>query len=178
MVQRALVSEVEFLALPESTQHIELIDGEVVVSPSPSYWHQELLKRLVWSLEQWARTQTIPYTVGMSPLDIRFAAGRILQPDAFVLQGTVARDHSGPLTQIPQLVVEVVSQDRVYDRVTKRLLYAEAGVEEYWLVEPSGLIERRRGARLEERDEHADGVLCSKLLPGFNLELSELFRER
>jgi hypothetical protein len=37
------VSEKEFLDLPESTDKIELVDGEVVVSPSPTYWHQEIL---------------------------------------------------------------------------------------------------------------------------------------
>ena len=41
------VSEAEFLSLPESNQKAELVDGEVMVSPSQSYWHQEVLVRIV-----------------------------------------------------------------------------------------------------------------------------------
>jgi len=41
----SLVTEAEFLARPESTHTIELIDGEVIVLPSPSYRHQKVLGR-------------------------------------------------------------------------------------------------------------------------------------
>ena len=47
---RVLVSESDFLALPETTRPAELVDGEVVMPPSPSFWHQELLGRMVAAL--------------------------------------------------------------------------------------------------------------------------------
>lgn len=47
---RSLVSERDFLALPESMRPAELVDGEVVTAPSSSFWHQELLSRLVMAL--------------------------------------------------------------------------------------------------------------------------------
>jgi Uma2 family endonuclease len=50
----AMVSEQEFLSLPETMERIELLDGEVIVSPSPTPWHQELLRRLVVALSAWA----------------------------------------------------------------------------------------------------------------------------
>ena len=46
-VARALVTEAEFLSLPESMQRMELIDGEVYVPPSPSFLHQETLLSLI-----------------------------------------------------------------------------------------------------------------------------------
>src|SRR5687767_12298865 len=79
-VQR-LVTEKEFLSLPETTDKIELVDGEVIVSPSPSYWHQEILGRLVLALRSWAGRQRKQITVGQAPLDVRFGRNRILQPD-------------------------------------------------------------------------------------------------
>jgi Uma2 family endonuclease len=79
------VSEAEFLSLPETLDKVELIDGEIIVSPSPTFWHQELLRRIVYALGSWAGGQPGPVTVGQAPLDIRFGSGRILQPDAFVL---------------------------------------------------------------------------------------------
>ena len=170
------VSEAEFLALPESMDHIELIDGEVIVSPAPSYGHQEVLGRLVLALRLWARARPAgeEVVVGQSPLDVRFGEGRILQPDAFVLFGHLARDHEGPIDRVPALCVEVLSRDRVYDRVTKRAVYATAGVREYWTVHPAGLIERWTGPNLPDRDEVGD-LLTTPLLPGFELSLPELF---
>jgi len=171
---RPVISEAEFRRLPESTAKIELLDGEVVVSPSPTYWHQEIIGRLLVALRTWAAQQRRAVTVGHAPLDVRFGPGRILQPDAFVLLGRVARGHRGPIERIPQLCVEVLSEDRVHDRVTKRLLYAAAGVKEYWVVEPAGLVERWTGAGLA-KGERMRGRLASPLLPGFALDLRRLF---
>ena len=97
---RTLVSEAEFLALPESTDKVELLDGEVIVSPSPTFWHQEILRRLVLSLGHWAMQAGAKVTMGQAPLDVRFQHGRILQPDAFVILGVVPRDQAGPLSRV------------------------------------------------------------------------------
>ena len=116
------MSEEEFLRLPESKDRIELLDGEVVVGPTPTYWRQEVLTRIVFALRAWARRQKPAVTVAQSPLDVRFGPARILQPDAFVLLSTVPRTHKGPIDRIPELCIEILSRDRVYDRVTKRLV--------------------------------------------------------
>jgi Uma2 family endonuclease len=65
-----LVSESEFLALPETMDRIELLDGEVIASPSPSVLHQELLSRLVQLLRSWAEERDERIFVGHSPLDV------------------------------------------------------------------------------------------------------------
>ena len=171
---RKLVTEAEFLELPESTEPIELVDGEVIVSPSPSYWHQEVLARLVGCLRSWALTVDAPVTVAQAPLDVRFAPGRILQPDAMVFLARLPRDIPMPIDRVPDICVEVLSSDRAYDRVTKRYLYAEAEVREYWIVEPAGLIERRSGPGLS-RGEELTERLTSELLPGFDIAVAVLF---
>lgn len=170
---RALVTEAEFLALPESTQPLELVDGEVIVAPSPSYWHQEVLGRLVTELRQWARGHA-DITIAQAPIDVRFASGRILQPDAMVFLEPLPKDIATPLHRIPAICVEVLSTNRAYDRITKRYIYAEAGVQEYWLVDPAGVIERRHGPALALDEEVADR-LESSLLPGFSLPVDRLF---
>lgn len=174
-LRRALVTEAEFLALPESSGKVELIDGEVNVAPAPSFRHQTILKNLVFALESWARSAGVGAVVGQSPVDIRFQPNRILQPDAFVLFDEVSLDHQGPLDTVPALCVEVLSTDRVYDRVTKRLVYGAAGVAELWIVEQSGLVERWHGEGLAQVEE-IDDRLRSPLLPGFVLEVASLVR--
>lgn len=170
----ALVTEEEFLSLPESNQKQELVDGEVIVGPSPTWWHQEVLSRVVAQLRAWAARVDTPCTVGQAPVDIRFAPGRVLQPDAFVLLWEVDRGHQGPLDRVPEVCIEVLSANRMYDRITKRVISAESGVTEYWIVDPAGSLERWSGPGLT-RHEMVDGVLEADLLPGFELEVGALF---
>lgn len=169
-----LVSESEFLSLPPSMERIELIDGEVIASPSPGPWHQELLARIVVALRPWAAAQGRPVFVGLAPLDVRFGASRILQPDAFVILDAVPLDAPGPIERVPEVCVEVLSSNRAYDRLTKRQVYAAAGVRGYWVVEPSGVIERWHGEGMNEAEELTE-QLTSPLMPGFSLALGPLF---
>jgi Uma2 family endonuclease len=161
----------------------ELVDGDLVEAPSPSYWHQEVLSRLVMALRAWAASHPEPVTVVQAPMDVRFAPDRILQPDAMVFLAALDRDITAPIQRIPELCIEVVftprtrlrvlSSNRTYDRVTKRFMYAEAGVAEYWIVDPAGVVERCTGPGLVRR-EQLDDRLSSALLPGFELDVGEL----
>ena len=174
----ATVSEEEFLALPETMTKVELLDGEVIMAPAPSLLHQHVLRRIVRRLEDWAEAQPDPVFVGQNPVDIRFAPNRILQPDAFVILGEVDLHHRGPLTRIPDLCIEVRSpNDHGYDRVTKRLLYAEAGVREYWVAHLDGAMERWWGEGLADAEQVGD-TLTTPLLPGFTLDVRSLARAR
>lgn len=169
----ALVSEAEFLALPESNQHVELIDGEVILSPSPSLRHQETLTRIVTALRAWAQSSQPAATIVQAPFDVRFGPGRILQPDAVVFLGGLPDDVETPVGRVPDLCIEVLSGNRAHDRVTKRYVYAEAGVQEYWIVDLGGLIERRTGSGLAEV-ELLEATITTPLLPGFRLELARV----
>ena len=170
-----LVTEDEFLALPETLEKTELIDGVIVREPSPGFGHQSAMLSLAVGLRAWAATRTPQPDVCVSPLDVRFARGRILQPDAFVFLSPLERPVLMPIARIPDLCIEVISGRPVYDRTTKRLLYAEAGVRELWTVRQGGnpLLERWTGPHLEERHEAAD-AFSSPLLPGFTLDITSL----
>ena len=168
------VSEEQFLAQPETMDRIELIDGEVVVGPSPTLWHQDVLTELSVALVSWVR-QHPPARVGLSPLDVRFGPSRIVQPDLSLWLAALIST-STPIGQVPDLVVEVLSSNRVHDRVTKRFIYAEAGVREYWMVDPAARgVECRRGPGLEA-GVLVTSELTSPLLPGFSFDVAPLFQ--
>jgi Uma2 family endonuclease len=169
-----ILSEADFLALPESTQQMELVDGEVVLPPAPGLRHQELLGRVIHWLRSWAESSPEPCTILHAPVDIRFAAGRILQPDAAVVRERISFEKTGPLDRIPELCIEVLSSNRLYDRVTKRYIYAEAGVKEYWIVDSTPMIERWTGDSLSQSELVTDR-LETALLPGFVLDVGKLF---
>jgi Uma2 family endonuclease len=171
----AFVSEKEFLDLPETLDKVELIDGEVVVSPSPSFYHREVVRRLLVELSAWARERPEPVTVGQAPMDIRFAPGRILQPDLFVILSQIPLGHKGPLLRVPELCIEVLSARPSYDRFTKRVIYADAGVRELWTVEIGSAVERWTGDGLRRVEKVDSGVLGGTLLEDFTLDLASLF---
>ncbi len=170
-VLRDQVSEREFLSLPESLDRIELVDGEVLLSPSPTLLHQSLVLALASQLRAWALMNP-PAVVGLAPLDLRLAPNRIVQPDICLFmqppQGT-------PISTLPDLVIEVLSTNRSYESITKRVLYAEAGVREYWLVDADECtIEQVAGLRTV-RVIHDS--FASDLVPGFELSVPALFAD-
>ena len=168
------MTEEEFFALPVTMTKTELFDGELVREPSPGFGHQDLVGRLFMALSAWAAGHVPPAQACLSPLDVRLAPGRILQPDLFVYLEPLARPVKMPIERMPDLCIEVVSTRRVYDRVTKRLAYAEAGVKEYWtVVHALGFVERWTGPGLSLREELRDR-LTTPLLPGFESDVAAL----
>ena len=168
------MTEAEFFALPVTKTKTELFDGELICEPSPGFGHQDQVGRLYLLLATWAATHAPGCDVCLAPLDVRFARGRILQPDLLLFREPLARPVAMPIERIPDLCIEIVSTRRVYDRVTKRLAYAEAGVREYWtVVQDLGFVERWTGPRLAIREELRDRLVTS-LLPGFELDVQAL----
>ena len=132
-------------ALPDDGNRYEVIDGELLVSPSPQAPHQRAVMELVFRLIAVARAAG--HEVLTSPADIELDPFGMVQPDVFV-QGRVggrlsARWNSGaPLF----LVVEVLSPSTARaDRQVKRRRIQQARVPEYWIVDlDSRTIERWR----------------------------------
>ena len=172
-LERNLVSEEAFLAQPESLDRAELIDGEVIVPPAPSPLHQYVTVELLAYMHAWARANP-PATLGLAPLDVRLAPGRIVQPDLFLVLAGFSPRAIAPLRVVPDLVVEVISHDRSYDRITKRALYHAAGVPEYWIVDPfAAEIEHIRG--LETVDVVREGAISSAVAEGLVVPLAAIF---
>ena len=81
------------------------------------------------------------------------------------------------MVRIPDLCVEIVSRRIAYDRTTKRLLYAQAGVREFWTVmRKQRFVERWTGPGLDAREECRERVVTA-LLPGFSLDVARLFED-
>ncbi|MCB9663769.1 MAG: Uma2 family endonuclease [Alphaproteobacteria bacterium] len=171
-VERTYWSEAEFLGRPGALQRAELVDGELVVSASPSWWHGVLCERLGFRLRCWAEDQAAPWHVVYGPLDLHLGPRRIVQPDVALFEGTIPWDEPRPLRRLPRLVVEVQSPTTaVHDRRTKRMLYAEAGLAELWLVDPEGEVEVFTGAGLADRAVER-GVFAARTVPGLQIDVA------
>lgn len=116
----------------EDGHRYELIDGVLVVTPSPVPVHQRVVTRLSHRLS----TNAPPgHEVFVAPLDLRLAADTIVQPDILVAAAATigARRIEGP----PVLAVEVLSPStRHFDLSLKHARYEEAGCPNYWVIDP------------------------------------------
>jgi Uma2 family endonuclease len=74
----------QVLALPDDGNRYELVDGELLVSPAPRWVHQTGVKRLLFLLDPYVRSHNLG-TVVLSPADWDLRAGRLVQPDLFVV---------------------------------------------------------------------------------------------
>jgi Uma2 family endonuclease len=158
----------QWLELPED-QRCELVEGEIVVSPSPSLDHQRAVGRLFRALDDHARAHGGEAFV--APLGVRLSDDTALEPDLLFVSSP---DRYGPriVEGPPDLVVEVSSPStRRYDLIRKRRLYERFGVPEYWFVD---LDAERIEVYTAERDERDDpptltgrgGTVTSRAVPG------------
>ena len=127
----------EVLALPDDGNRYELVDGELLVSPSPRGIHQRAVLGLYRIIDPYVRVQGAGLTM-LAPADLDLGSGQLVQPDLFVVP--LLADGREPLEWpdfgIPILVVEVTSPSTArYDRITKRYRFQRSGVSEYWIVD-------------------------------------------
>jgi Uma2 family endonuclease len=131
-------TESEYLALQRRSRRlVELSDGQIEVIAMPSPFHQRIVGYLYLLLKEWAAAMRSG-EVFFAPLPIRLWSGKYRDPDiAFLKPGRISDPHDQP--QGADLVMEVVSdseEDRQRDLHTKRKEYAQAGIAEYWIVDP------------------------------------------
>lgn len=168
--------------LPDDGSRYEIVDGELLVTPAPSWRHQRivraLFKRLLAYLEQHPIGEVLP-----SPADVVFAPDFSVQPDLFVVPPVGERQRppetfaeAGRLL----LAVEVLSLGTMRtDRYRKRPRYQQERVEEIWIVDGDAqVVERWRP------DDSMPDVLRQELSwhpdpahPPLAIDLAAVFRE-
>lgn len=110
----------------------ELLDGELVMTPSPRPVHQQVAFRIAQRLDAAATDDVV---VLMAPLDVHLSGRTVLQPDVVVADHGQVRDDG--IVDAPVLAVEVLSPStRRRDLVTKREILQEAGCPHYWVLDP------------------------------------------
>jgi Uma2 family endonuclease len=124
-------TEAEYLALPETNQRIELLDGTLLVTPAPVSDHQQWARRLANLLEAAAPSDIEV----LEAVNLRVGPSRLLIPDVLVTSRLGTTKVYQPEDAL--IVVEVLSPSSVsIDRVLKPYLYAAAGVPWFLRVEP------------------------------------------
>jgi Uma2 family endonuclease len=164
----ALFTRALYAQLPEGFP-AQLIEGELVKEPAPTYGHMRFGSRI----HQQLVALVGPDRALMSPVDVCIDEFNVYQPDLVVLREPA--DDAKSDVGIPLIAVEVLSAStRQRDREVKRHRLLAAGVREVWLVDAdAGTIERWSADGV--RDARGASRLTSRALPGLALTPDELF---
>lgn len=164
---------------PEDKRY-ELIDGDLLLIPSPKTYHQKISIRLVTLIWECISTRSLGEFL-CAPFDVVLSNFDVLQPDIlFVSNERIHIVTEDNVQGGPDLVIEILSpgtEER--DRTFKRSLYARHGVREMWMVSPEAKTVEiyrltQQGLELSETYSQND-VLTTPLIEGLHLNLSEVF---
>lgn len=169
----------EYFALGETDEQYELIDGVLVMSPSPSLSHQDLVLKLIRQIA--AAADELPGTRIVLDTDIKFSDNTVYRPDiaVYALNRLVGNP---PYPDIPpDLVIEILSpSSQPRDMITKRADYARFGVKEYWVIDAADQSAKvfRVTARSRKygRSTVTRGRLGSTAVDGLGVDLKMIFR--
>jgi Uma2 family endonuclease len=164
---------------PLATPRYELVDGELLVTPSPNWPHQRAVSLILLALNEYLKRQPVGHAA-TSPFDVELAPESLVQPDVFVVPAHEARRL---LTEMPArellVAVEVLSPSSSrHDRVKKRPHY-QRYVPEYWIIDlDARLFERWRPGddRPEIVAETLEWAPAGSTDP-FRLDLTRYFAE-
>ena len=169
----------DYCLLPNNGKRYEIIDGELFVTPSPLWRHQNVLTNLLYYLVDFVKKHDLG-KVYPAPFDVVFSQYDVVEPDIlYVSKARASVTTEKNIQGAPDLVVEILSESTAkIDRTTKLKLYARYGVAEYWVVDPatcSAEIYRPvpGGYELAAQLDSSQS-LTSPLFPGFSLPLYKL----
>jgi Uma2 family endonuclease len=169
----------DYEALPEGAPY-QLINGELIMTPAPTPLHQNIIGTLHVALHHFVKSHGLG-RVFLSPIDVKLTDIDVFQPDLiFVRKDNVAKIGRDKLNVIPDLVVEVLSPSNAfYDLTHKKTIYAESGIEEYWVIDPKDetievFVRDGDRYRTEAFFKNSDS-LNSPMFPGFSMKLNDVF---
>jgi Uma2 family endonuclease len=169
----------EYLWLTDhTTRPLEFTDGAIEVLPMPTDQHQVILSLLVQLFS--AHLQPRGGVVLFAPLRLQLRPGKFREPDILVLRDARDPRRRNRYWLGADLVVEIASADNPErDLVEKRREYAEAGIPEYWIVNPLdetiGVLVLRDGAYIEHGPFARGMRVTSALFPDISVEVDAVF---
>lgn len=166
--------------LGEMNTPCQLINGELIMSPSPTPYHQIISGNIYDLLKENAKTKgdVILY----APVDLYIDNKNVFQPDLVYIKVENRKiiSHRG-IEGVPDLVVEIISPSNIFtDRNIKKKIYQKLGVKEYWIVDPGNqTLEIYKHDQADPETPHlylaGEGIVTSTVIPGLEFDLKIIF---
>lgn len=167
----------DLASFPDDHLRREIIDGDLIVTPSPIVRHQQAVMNIAFHLESYRRKSGGRALA--APMDVFFADDNVVEPDVLFIRAEHSeRVEKKFIRAAPDVVVEVSSPStRRLELVRKRELYERFGVPEYWFVD----LEAERvevyvlteGAYPAPQLMYPGETLQSQQLPDFRMSVAE-----
>lgn len=165
--------------------HYELIRGQIVMSPLAGWRHASIGSALNLFVGRHVQEQRLGRLFDASA-GYELPSGDTLEPDFSFVSNDRWKTLPKPLPRgflpiAPDLVVETLSKSTAKrDRTEKREIYAENGVDEYWIVDQDRrqvTVFYRESQRFDGGRAVGTGRLSSRVLPGLELTVEQLFAD-
>jgi len=168
-------------------ERLELIKGKIFkMSPAPSPVHQRVSAEIMRELSNFLKRK--PCAVYSAPFDVRLPHRSkrdkdiitVVQPDICVICDPAKVDARGCLGA-PDIIIEILSPGNSKKELKNKYeVYEESGVKEYWMIAPemaAGFVYilNPDGRYEGVRPLFDENVLTTPILPGFELDLEEVF---
>lgn len=169
----------DYLALGEISTPCQLINGELIMSPSPTPLHQRVLRKLFNHFDKFSHGSG---EVFFAPIDLYMDNLNVFQPDlAYIANERQSIISKRGIEGAPDVVVEILSPSNIFsDRNTKKKKYLAIGVKEYWIVDPAN---QTLEIYLHNQEDHdvphlylvGEGKVTSTVIPLLAFELQTIF---
>ncbi len=169
-----------YAALTDDGKCYEIMQGVLVMSPAPDLPHQDVVGEIFAYLRERVKLKRLGL-VFPSPVDVVLSPHNVFQPDVVVLlKEHLAQATGKHIVGAPDLVVEIISPaSKLYDRVNKHMIYEQACIPEYWLVN----VKKRTVElfSLQNSKYHSLGVfkgeqtLPSRIVPQLTVTVARFF---
>lgn len=182
-VSSAKMTSKQFLMMGEDPSGVrfELLNGVILVRPSPTSEHSEVIFNLVELLRPYIRDHKLGKLLG--DVDTVFTEDTTRRPDLLFVAKRRLKIVRDVVHGIPDLCIEVISPtSATMDRVEKFALYESAGVKHYWLVDPhSQMVEvfvLKSGAYELAASGRGDETVRLPPFSGLSIPLEKIWPER
>lgn len=177
---KALWTYDDYALLPDDGNRYEVLEGELVMSPSPRTKHQIVSNNLSYILNEYVRKQKIGRIL-VAPMDVILTPTNVVQPDLIFISNETAKIITEKNIQgAPDLLVEILSASTAdRDLGVKMRIYARHKVPHYWLIDPG--TESLEAYKLKRTKYELVGrystedIFEPELFPGLLITLKELW---
>lgn len=171
----------DYLLLEEGAP-FQLINYDLVMSPSPIPVHQAISVKLIQAISNFLDSKNDGGFLAHAPADVKFDDGNVLQPDVLYISGERKEEIVKDIIEgAPDLIIEILSPSNAYyDLRQKKEIYQKYGVREYIIVDPiakdADLYLLDNGVFTLNQKAQGDGHLNSVILQGLSIDLAKIFR--
>ncbi|RYY06942.1 MAG: Uma2 family endonuclease [Sphingobacteriaceae bacterium] len=165
--------------LLEEGAPFQLINGDLIMSPAPTSYHQILSARLFKIID--AFSEKVNGICLYSPIDVVFDDENIFQPDLIYISEERKKDlFHDRIMGAPDLIVEILSPSTAYyDLRQKKDFYEQYGVKEYLIVDPikkdaEVYVLINEEFQLHQKEKQ-NGTITLTTLPDLQINLQKLF---